>query len=265
MRSKNTPKYRKHNHLFQGMLRCMECRGLITWEIHKGIVYGHCNGYRECSQTVWYTQAEVEKSLAEEFGSLRIKNPHIVEWIRKALKEGHKDKIQYHSSSLNELNQRQEQLNKRLEKMYEDKLDEKISEVFYSQQSKKYLTELKDIAESIGKHANANEKYYQLGSNLYELSQRANIIYDKAQKQDKRLLINLVFSDLYLQNGKLIANYSKAFKILLELVELTNELISSKVKKNEMIVARIFEPKKKPDITIQMDDFYLHRPVLLRD
>lgn len=263
LRSKTTPKYRKHNHLFQGMIRCIECRGLITWEIHKGIVYGHCNGYKDCTQELWYTQTEIEKSLANEFGKLKIKNPKIVEWVRKALKEGHKDKIQYHSSSLNELNNRQLQLNKRLEKMYEDKLDEKISESFYSQQSKKYLEELKEIAKSIGKHANANEKYYQLGSNLYELSQRAGVIHDMAQKQDKRLLINLVFSDLYLEKGKLIANYSKAFKLLLELVELTNELASSKEERNEKIVARIFEPPIKADLTIQMDDFYSHRPVLL--
>ena len=263
LRSKTTPKYRKHNHLFQGMIRCIECRGLITWEIHKGIVYGHCNGYKDCSQELWYTQTEIEKSLAGEFGKLKINNPKIVEWVRRALKEGHKDKIQYHSSSLNELNSRQGQLNNRLEKMYEDKLDEKISESFYSQQSKKYLEELREIAKSIGNHANANEKYYQLGSNLYELSQRAGVIYDIAQKQDKRLLINLVFADLYLDKGKLIANYSKAFKLLLELVELTNELAGSKDVGNERIVARIFEPPKKADITIQMDDFYLHRPVLL--
>ena len=124
---------------------------------------------------------------------------------------------------------------------------------------------MKEIAKSIGKHANANEKYYQLGSNLYELSQRAGVIYENAQKVDKRLLINLVFADLYFDKGKLIANYSKAFKLLVELVELTNELTSSKEEKNERIVARIFEPPIKADLTIQMDDFYSHRPVLLRD
>ena len=85
---------------------------------------------REVREDKNKTQEEIEKSLAGEFSKLKINNPKIVEWVRKALKEGHKDKIQYHSSSLNELNNRQGQLNKRLEKMYEDKLDEKISESF---------------------------------------------------------------------------------------------------------------------------------------
>src|SRR5262249_49515404 len=49
LKSKGTPKYRKHDYLFSGMFHCQECSGTITWEFHKGIVYGHCNGYRQCS------------------------------------------------------------------------------------------------------------------------------------------------------------------------------------------------------------------------
>src|SRR3989344_2659699 len=265
LKSKTTPKYRKHSYLFQGIFRCGECTGTITWEVHKGIVYGHCNHYRNCSQTTWYTETGVSELLSHEIGKLKIKNTRIIEWIHKALKESHKDKINYHSTSLSELQARQDQLNKRLEKMYEDKLDEKITPSFYDQQSKKYLDELKEITKSTEKHNNANEKYYELGSNLYELSQRANLIYEKAKQEDKRLLVNLVFSELHLKDGKLNATYSKAFRLLAELVEITNGLLleSSKVEGNDKIVARIFEPPIKADISIQMDDFYLHRPVLL--
>jgi site-specific DNA recombinase len=260
LRRKGTPKYRKHNHLFQGMFRCGECNGLITWEMHKGLVYGHCNHYRNCSQQVWYREDEIEKLLSMKLSLLQIRNARLAEWIRKALKEGHQDKIAYHTSTLKELTQRQEQFNKRLEKMYEDKLDGKITEAFYNEKAKKYQAELKEITSSLEKHRNANEKYYELGSNLYELSQRATMIYEKANKEDKRLLINLIFSQLTLKNDMIIANHSKAFKLLSELVVATN---SSKVKENGRIVARILEPVKKPDISIQMDDFYLHRPILL--
>ena len=41
--SKNTPKYRKHLFIFKGLAKCCKCGGTITWEIHKGITYGHCN------------------------------------------------------------------------------------------------------------------------------------------------------------------------------------------------------------------------------
>lgn len=261
LHSKGTPKYRKHAYLFQRIFLCGECGGTITWEEHKNIIYGHCNLYKDCFQKAWYTEESVGNLLAEKLIKLQIKNKRIVDWIRKALKEGHQDKIVYHSTSLDELRQRGTQLNKRLEKMYEDKIDEKITEAFYNTKAKEYKEELKEIGKSIQKHNNANEKYYELGSNLYELSQRASSIYQKAKKDDKRLLVNLVFSELYLKDGKLVANYSKAFELLSELAELTN---SSKMPENEKIVARIFEPKEKPDITIQIPNSYLHHPILLR-
>lgn len=122
--------------------------------------------------------------------------------------------------------------------MYEDKLDEKITSAFYDSHEKQYSSELKDIAKAISKHTNANVKYYELGTKLYELSQKATTIYEKAKKEDKRLLINLVFSELYLKDNKLIANYSRPFTLLSELVALTN---GTKMEKNKRIVARIFE------------------------
>ncbi|MGH7245819.1 MAG: hypothetical protein ACREGI_02710, partial [Candidatus Levyibacteriota bacterium] len=117
------------------------------------------------------------------------------------------------------------------------------------------------VLSSIGNHEKANDKYRELGLNLYELSQRATFIYNKATHDNKRLLINLVFSELSLKNDNITATYSKAFRILSEFVKLTN---SSKVEKKQRIVAKIFEPNKKPDLTIQMPSFWLHRPILLR-
>jgi len=258
---KSTPKYRKHSYLYQGIFHCGECKGTITWEEKKGHVYGHCNRYRDCKQTIWYKQPAIENLLSEELFKLKITNPRIVEWVRKALKEGNKEKIEYHSSSLRELQQRQEQLTKRLDRIYIDKIDEKITEQAYNDYDKRYKTELQDVLKSIENHSNANNKYHELGLNLYELSQRATTIYEKATKNDKRLFINLVFSELYLKDDKMTAIYSKAFQILSELVKLTN---SSKVEERERITARILEPSKKVDFTIQTGDFYPHRPGMLR-
>ncbi|MGH7245781.1 MAG: recombinase family protein, partial [Nitrosotalea sp.] len=132
LKSKTTPKYRKHNFLLQGMFRCGECTGTITWEIHKGIIYGHCNGYRECSQKVWYKEEAVQDLLSEQLSKLEINNTRLVDWVRKALKEANKNKTEYHSTSLGELQKQEEQLNKRLDKLYIDSLDDKITRDTYN-------------------------------------------------------------------------------------------------------------------------------------
>lgn len=242
LKRKTTPKYRKHFFLFKGLIRCAECEGKISWEPHKGIIYGHCNHYRNCSQTIWVKEWEVEDQLVEVFSSLQIKNTRLVEWIRKALKESHQDEIEYHSSALNELNQKYGQIQRRLDNLYDDKLDEKITKEFYERKFRQYSEEKESIAQAIEKHSQASTKYFELGINVYELSQKAKEIYLKASQEEKRQLINLVFDKLSLNEGKLSFNYSKPFEILSEAVEITN---SSKVLNLAKSPAKIFEPTEK--------------------
>src|SRR5258708_19309869 len=128
LNGKNPPKRSTHNHLFAGLLKCDECQGQITWEIHKDINYGHCNHYRDCKQITWVTEPKIEKQVLCSLEQLKITNTRVLEWIRKALKEGHRDEIVYHSTSLEELNTQLAQVEKRLDKIYIDKINEVITE-----------------------------------------------------------------------------------------------------------------------------------------
>jgi len=261
LKSKTTPKYRKHNHLFKALIRCEECSGLITWEIHKGIIYGHCNHYRNCTQKTWFGQEEVEIQLIKAFEKLQINNPRLADWIRKALKETNKDAMEYYTASLDELNQRLKLLEQRFEKIYDDKIDEKITEEFYKKKFQQYSEEKEQTSEAIQKHSNASTRYHELAMNVYDLSQRAKEIYLKAKDIDKkRQLLRLVFEKLTIDEGKIYYTYSKAFKLLYAAVEATN---SSKVDDIVKTRKEIFEPGKKIDIMPQMDGFYAYRPVLL--
>ena len=224
LRSKTTPKYRKHFYLFKGLIRCAECGGKITWEEHKGIIYGHCNHYRNCSQKTWVKEPEVEKQLIPYFDRITIKNKRIAEWIKKALKESHQDEIEYHNKAIEELNRRYEQIQRRINMLYDDKLDGKITPEFYEQKFKQYTEEKEEIVSSIKKHSNAQTKYFELGMSILELSQKAKEIYQKATIEEKRTLLTLVFSNLYLNEGKLSVSYTPAFEILSNCVSATNKI-----------------------------------------
>lgn len=252
LESKSTPKYRKHNFLFKGLFGCEECSGTITWEIQKGHIYGHCNHYRDCSQETWSKENEVEEQLLSKFEDLEVKNKRIAEWIRKALKESHKDEIEYHTSTQKDLKKQYDKLQQRLDKLYDDRLDEKISEDFYNRKFKQYSEEKDGVTQAIQKHSQANTKYYQLGVNIYDISQRAKQIYLKAKKKkllDKqRQLIRFVFMNMALDEGKVSYEYTPAFKLLSQAVTATN---SSKVAKSAKNGDDIFEPSKKPDVSEQ--------------
>lgn len=178
---------------------------------------------------------------------------HSDDIVIKALKKSHRDEIAYHTSSVNELHQKETQLKHRLEKIYEDKLDGKITEEFYNRKNEEWSGELEKVTEMVQKHNNANNKYHQLGVNIYELSQRAKQIYVKAKsEEDKRSLINLVFTNLTLNEGKLSIEYTKTFKLLAEAVKLTNR---SKMPDEGNLKENIFEPKERVDISTQSEHF----------
>src|SRR3989344_847253 len=69
-----TPKYSKHLYLYNKLIRCFECGGIITWETHKGITYGHCNHYRSCTQKTWSTEKEVDEQLEGALDRLQLHN-----------------------------------------------------------------------------------------------------------------------------------------------------------------------------------------------
>ena len=264
LKSKTTPKYRKHLFLFKGLIKCAECGKSITWETAKGHNYGHCNHYHNCSQKTWAKEPEVEEQLLGGLDDLKIKNSRIVEWLKKALKESHQDEIAYHNSTVGELQARYEAVQKRLDKLYDDKLDEKITPDFYNRKFKQYSEEKDEVAESIKRHSQASTGYLNLGINIYELSQRAKDIYLKAKEKgmldEQRSLIRLVYGELKLDEGKLSYAYSKTFKILSEAVSATN---GSNVDKFKDFGNGKFEPAKKNDVTGQKDSLLPSRPIWL--
>ncbi len=224
MHSKNTPKYRKHFFLFKSLISCDKCGGKITWETHKGYVYGHCNYYyKDCSQREWYREQDVDKQVALILSGFRIKQSGVFEWVRKALKDGHRDKKEFHSSAIGDMNSRLEQIQKRMDRLYDEKLDGKIPEDFYKRKLKEYSEEREVLLESIRNHTESDDRYFEFNNSLFELAQRAHEIYASIQDTDqKRSLLRLIFKDIRLIDGKVVYDHTEAFKLLVEAINLTS-------------------------------------------
>lgn len=252
LKGNGAPRYRKHSPVFKSLIKCQECGGSVTWETQKGHWYGHCNRYRDCTQRKFVRQESVEEQLLPYLDKITVKNPRVVEWIKKAMKESHADEIAYSSTAREELNKRFELVQRRLETVYDDKLDEKITEDFYQKKFSQYTNEKEEILSTLKKYDGANKKYYELGSNVLELAQRAKEIYlnENRTNEDKRVLLGLVFSNLTINADKLTVSYNKGFEILSKYSDVWN---------NE------FEPVEAGSNKRQKDSFESLRPALLRE
>src|SRR5258708_38799630 len=119
-------KYRVHEFAFGGLLSCGECGYTLTAQCQKGrYVYYKCTNYgKTCSQGYYR-----EELLAEQFLDL-VKaiqlRPAVVAWANEVLKQSLEEETEYHNKAVARLHGELEQLKRRMNQAYLDKLDRRI-------------------------------------------------------------------------------------------------------------------------------------------
>jgi DNA invertase Pin-like site-specific DNA recombinase len=221
-----SPLYTKHLPVFKAKMTCEECGGTVTWEKQKGHWYGHCNHYRkECTQKTWWRQEKVEDQLLPLLEKMAPKGKKVLEVIEKALKEAHSDEIKYHTNSMAEINNTLSIAQRRLEAIYEDKIDGKITPEYYLKKFTEYNEQKEEATEALKRLNNGNAKYYEAGYALHELALKSYEIYKspKATTEDRRLLLSKVFSNISLGACNIKPEYTPAFEFLTKWVPKLND------------------------------------------
>jgi site-specific DNA recombinase len=228
LRSKNTPKYGKHDYNFKGAFKCRECHGTITWEEKKGIMYGHCNHYRRCPKRHWSKEKDVLEVMGTVIDKFKINSPRVREWLRKALKETNSSDSELYLDTIKELEKSRKVYMNRLSKAYIDKLDGKISEDEYGRLKTDFEGDLNGLDSRISKQTEAMQKSTEIGVQIYEISQHGKEAFYKLSPDRKRQLLKKVFGKLELDVNKIYYTLTPGFKSLLLLAKKTN---GSKIEK----------------------------------
>lgn len=217
--------YKKHLPVFKTMIRCEECGGTVAWTIQKGHWYGHCNHFKKCNQKKYIRQEKVEEQIFEQIKNIAPKNEKVLEWLNRAIKSTHKDSKEDIVGRRTSLNKQFEILDKRLEAMYLDKLDKKISTDFYKKKSGEFTKDKENILDELSKLEKENTAYYEAGYAIHVLASKAEQIYysQKATAEDKRLLLSYIFSNHTLNSGKIASNYAPAFEFLAKWMPMVNK------------------------------------------
>ncbi|MEI6042470.1 MAG: recombinase family protein [bacterium] len=245
------PRYQKHLPIFKAKIECEECNGTITWETQKGHWYGHCNHHKKCGQKNWWKQEKVEERIFPYFEGVAPKTAKVLQIIERAIIESHSDDTKDNSNSLIEVNRRIETSQRRLEAIYEDKIDGKISIDFYNKKFTEYTKENEEATKLLVKASKGNIKYYESCFKIHELASNASLIYKspKATTEDKRLLLSKIFSNLSLGDDNITPEYTLAFKFLTEWLPVLNDS---------------FEPQNYGSNKGKESTFVPSHPVLLR-
>ena len=168
------------------------------------------------------------------------------EWVEgfrnSELKENHSEEIEFREKATGELDRRYTVATQRLDKIYDDKIDGKISEDFYQKKYAQYKLEQEEIMDTLNKHKNANLKYYDMGSTFLQMAKEARKIYLNRSTlemvDDKKLLLSLLFSNPTINGKNIEISWDKAFKMISMRVM---QMLGEKIPEN-----KTFEPPKEP-------------------
>ena len=210
----NHPLETKRELPFAGLVKCEKCGCSMTPEIKKGkYIYYHCTQFKGKCDNVYIRQ----ETLADLFADI-VKRIHIdeqmVEYIRTALLESQKDKMKFHEAAIESLRKKYSQIQRLMDRAYEDKLTGKISADFWERKSKEWDSEMLDIQHEIKTHQNANLSYYQTGAQILELANKAYDLYLQQTAHEQRKLLNTILSNCTFYRGTLYPTYRKPFDIL---------------------------------------------------
>lgn len=210
-------KYVKHTFLFgNGLIECAKCGCAVTWENKKGHNYGHCTSFKGgCKGRKYMREEKVQEQVLNILDQFKIDNPRLLEWVKKALKEAHKDESDYHLTTLKELDNKINQTERRLSIIYDDRVDGVITKEQYENKRIQYEMQLAELLEAKEKHVKADVDYRQLGMNIFELSQMGHEIYEtKATMEEKREFLNFVFLNLKLEGEKIVPTFQNGFEVV---------------------------------------------------
>lgn len=215
----NQSKARSHDieFAYTGLLTCGHCGCQMTAELKKGkYVYYHCTGKRGGNCKADYIR---EEKLDEVFLELidKLPNPDdgLFEELKEASKEIRQMKAEYEEASAEEIQKQIARLQTRIDNLYIDKLDGRISKEFWQEKHNLWYNEKDKLIEKLKIISNTSRTFDE-GSNLLEnFCKYARQEFLQASGKKKRAILKMLGSNFTYKDKEVSIVLTSVFNYLL--------------------------------------------------
>jgi site-specific DNA recombinase len=212
----NVARPRRHNFAFRGFLHCGNCGCLVTAERQKEKhVYYHCTHMGSpCKE-----KSVKEEALADKLGELikpLVIDNERAEWIREALVESHGDQEKDREKRSRETRRQIDEVERMQSMLYEDKLKGVVTPHFWETKYREFEAKLESLRADLVQLANATGSYYEEGLRLLELSQGAYSLYVKSNYEEKRKILDLLYSNCTLQGQEVVGKFRQPLQMIID-------------------------------------------------
>ncbi len=214
---RNKPKYRKHDFAFAGILSCAHDGCTVTTELQKGkYVYYRCShGRGKCDLP--YMR---EECISERLGEL-LKQIYVPETIAGTIVDSLNADLNQSERNRQEqiaaLKQRLTALRTRMDQLYEDKLDGKISEEFWTRRQAEYCDQERSLKTALsGLSRSITSKNVLTVKRIFELANKAHFLYVTRNHAERGQLLKSVLLNCATDGVSLWPTYRKPFDLIFQ-------------------------------------------------
>jgi len=133
--------------------------------------------------------------------------------ILAALRREKGQQHEYREAQLASLQTRRDTLQRRIDKLYEDKLDGKIDEDFWQAKHNEWMQEKAETERALNGNGQSNGVALDTGEQIFELTQRLYPLYVKQPRHDRRRMLRIVLSNGTLLDVTLTPKWRRPFDI----------------------------------------------------
>ena len=204
---------------YKGLIRCAECGCLVTFETKKRkYTYGHCSQFKG-KHGANYLREEVFTTQFENILKKIVVPEDVADTVLNMINSDSAKEISERKAKLSSIKGEIARYEKRIDRLYEDFLDERIPESLYDRKSKEYQGTITNLKTQLSTFKLTGNNRYETVSHLLEVSRNAHKMFSKLDYLGKRKLLKKVLSNSELSGDLLLLKMKKPY----ELMALCNE------------------------------------------
>jgi DNA invertase Pin-like site-specific DNA recombinase len=212
-------------YVLRGLLRCARCGCAMSPEMAKAkYVYYACTNAKGTCEKVYVPEKDLLKPVYEVLEAMSTLSEERIEEVVEGLRASHKHKQKYLENAVTGLRKEYDTLQTRLDKIYIDYLDGRITQDAYDKYVHQFKSRQQEINLLLEGHTDADEGYHIAASTVLNLAKRALQIFESSEVEEKRALLNFLLQNSVVDGKKPMYSLRSPFDTILTFANRPNWL-----------------------------------------
>jgi hypothetical protein len=160
-------------------------------------------------------EEEITRQIGQLLGRFKL-SQEVLQYLVDSLGNVYNDKIRFHDKQITEHERDRSHTLKMMEKMYIDKLGDKVSETMYEKLHQQFQEKLEDLDTRLRRLHEVDNDYYITAQYVLDLASRVHELFMSSEDEEKRHILNLLLLNPKLDGRNIVYDVRKPFDMIME-------------------------------------------------